>query len=158
MEHNIILKLTEPSDLEYFFRFQLDQEAIHLAAFTSENPADKDAYMSKHNKLLKDPTINHQTIFVGEEIAGSISKFEMEGHAEIAYWIDKKFWGKGIATSALTMFLSLEHTRPIFGRVAFDNIGSQRVLEKNGFMSIGTDKGYANARKAEIKEYIYKLG
>jgi hypothetical protein len=31
------------------------------------------------------------------------------------------------------------------------------VLAKNGFIKIGTDKGFANARQAEIEEYIYKL-
>lgn len=94
---------------------------------------------------------------VNNIIAGSISKFEMEGEAEITYWIDKKFWGKGVATTALKKFLIIENVRPIFGRVAFDNLGSQKVLEKCGFVKIGTDKGFANARQAEIEEFIYKL-
>ena len=89
--------------------------------------------------------------------AGSISKFEMEGDAEITYWIDRNFWGKAIATTALKNFLTIEKTRPIFGRVAFDNIGSQKVLEKCGFVKIGTDKGFANARQTEIGEFIYRL-
>jgi RimJ/RimL family protein N-acetyltransferase len=91
------------------------------------------------------------------EIAGSISKYVMEEEAEITYWIDRKFWGKGIATAALSAFLHLEQSRPIYGRVAFDNFGSQRVIEKCGFVKIGTDKGFANARQTEIEEYIYKL-
>ena len=51
----------------------------------------------------------------------------------------------------------IENNRPIFGRVAFDNFGSQKVLEKCNFLKIGTDKGFANARQAEIEEFIYKL-
>ncbi|HEY4619198.1 MAG TPA: hypothetical protein VIH09_13485 [Flavobacterium sp.] len=35
----------------------------------------------------------------------------------------------------------MELTRPLYGRVAFDNFGSQKVLEKCAFMKIGTDKG-----------------
>ena len=76
---------------------------------------------------------------------------------EITYWIGKDFWGKGIATDALKQFLEIEKTRPIYGRVAFDNLGSKRVLEKCGFEQIGTDKGFANARGKEIVEFIYKL-
>ncbi|MEO8446420.1 MAG: GNAT family protein, partial [bacterium] len=38
-----------------------------------------------------------------------------------------------------------------------DNLGSQKVLEKCGFVKIGTDKGFANARQAEVEEFIYKL-
>lgn len=151
------LRRTEKPDLEFFFDFQLDKEAIYLAAFTSKDPTDKKAYLEKYTKFLDEPTINMQTILVDETIAGSIAKFEMEGDTEITYWIDRNFWGKGIATSALKKLLIIENLRPIFGRVAFDNFGSQKVLEKCGFVKIGTDKGFANARQTEIEEFIYKL-
>ena len=156
---NIQVKLrqTEKSDLEFFFQFQLDKEANRLAAFTPKDPTDKEAYFKKYTKHLNDSTINMQTILVDETIAGSIAKFEMEGDTEITYWLDRNFWGKGIATTALKNFLMIENTRPIFGRVAFDNLGSQKVLERCGFVKIGTDKGFANARQKEIEEFIYKL-
>lgn len=158
MQNNEIkLRQSEISDLNILFQFQLDKEANYLAAFTSKNYADKDAYFEKYTKHLNDPTINQQTILVGETIAGSIAKFIMEGDTEITYWIDRTFWGKGIATTALKKFLAIENTRPVFGRVAFDNIGSQKVLEKCGFVKTGTDKGFANARQTEIEEFIYKL-
>jgi len=158
MHHiQIALRQTEIPDLELFFQFQLDKEAIYLAAFTPKDPNNKEAYLEKYTRHLCDPTINMQTILLGETIVGSIAKFVMEGDTEITYWIDKNFWGKGIATEALRSFLEIENSRPIFGRVAFDNIGSQRVLEKCGFIRIGKDKGFANARQAEIEEYIYKL-
>jgi ribosomal-protein-alanine N-acetyltransferase len=156
-DSEIILRKTEINDLEFFFIFQLDNDANYLAAFTSKDPADKTAYLQKYTKLLNDPAINMQTIIVENSIADSVSKFEMEGKAEITYWIDKKYWGKGVATKALEAFLINEKMRPIFGRVAFDNFGSQKVLEKCGFVKIGTDKGFANARQAEIEEFIYKL-
>jgi RimJ/RimL family protein N-acetyltransferase len=153
----IILRKTEVADLERFFIFQLDNEANYLAAFTSKDPADKTAYLEKYTKLLNDPTIHMRTILVDNTIAGSIAKFEMDGEAEITYWIDKKLWGKGVATKALREFLKIENTRPIFGRTAFDNFGSQKVLEKCNFVKIGKDKGFANARQTEIEEFIYKL-
>jgi RimJ/RimL family protein N-acetyltransferase len=153
----IILRPTTVSDLDLLFTFQLDKEANYLAAFTSKDPTDKAAYLTKYTKLLSDPTINNQTILIGDVIAGSIAKFVLEGKAEITYWIDKKFWGKGIATAALKLFLGLEKTRPLIGRTAFDNTGSQRVLEKCGFLKIGEDKGFANARQTETVEFIYRL-
>ena len=90
-------------------------------------------------------------------IVGSIAKFEMHGEAGLTYWIDKKFWGKGIATKALKQFLEIEPARPIIAAAAFDNYGSQKVLEKSGFVKIGSGKGFANARQAETEEFIYKL-
>jgi ribosomal-protein-alanine N-acetyltransferase len=153
----IILRKTEIPDLESLFVFQTDKDAIHLAAFTPKDPTDKPAYLQKYSKFLNDPEKNTQTILVENVIAGSVAKFLMGEEAEITYWIDKKYWGQGIATKALKTFLKGENTRPIFARVAFDNFGSQRVLEKCDFVKIGSDKGFANARQAEIEEFIYRL-
>lgn len=157
MNKQVKLRQSEISDLELFFQFQLDEEANYLAAFTSKDPSDKAAYIEKYTRHLNDPTINNMTILINETIAGSIAKFVLEGDAEITYWIDKNFWGIGIATEALKKLLTIENTRPIFARVAFDNIGSQKVLEKCGFIKTGTDKGFANARQEEIEEFIYRL-
>lgn len=154
---NIKLRPTEVADLDKLFLFQLDTEAGYLAAFTPKDPADKSTYLTKYTKLLRDPTINNQTVLIDNIIVGSIAKFIMEGSAEITYWIDRNFWGQGIATKALTIFLFKETTRPLFGRTAFDNFNSQKVLEKCGFVRIGSDKGFANARQKEIEEFIYKL-
>jgi len=154
---NIQLRPTEVTDLDELFLFQLDTEAIYLAAFTPKEPTDKPAYVTKYTRLLSDPTINNQTILIDNIIVGSIAKFVMAGEAEITYWIDRKFWGQGIATKALTLFLDNETTRPLFGRTAFDNFNSQRVLEKCGFVRISSGKGFANARQTEIEEFIYKL-
>lgn len=154
---DIKLRPTEISDLDTLFQFQLDKKGGYLAAFMPKDHTDKSAYIDKYLKLLNDPTVNNQTIIIDDTIVGSIAKFLMKGDTEITYWIDRKFWGQGIATNSLTEFLKIEQTRPIYGRVAFDNVGSQKVLEKCGFVKIGTDKGFANARQKEIEEYIYKL-
>ena len=153
----IKLRPTEISDLDFLFQFQLDKEGGYLAAFMPKDPTDKFAYIEKYTKLLDDSTVNNQTIILDNIIVGSIAKFVIEGDTEITYWIDRKFWGQGIATKTLKEFLAIETNRPIFGRVAFDNFGSQKVLEKCGFVKVGIDKGFANARQAEIEEYIYKL-
>lgn len=155
--HTITLTKTEKDDLNSLFQFQLDEEANYLAAFTSKEPHDKIAYIEKYTRFLSDPTINMQTIKVNGEIVGSIAKFVTENDAEITYWIDGKFWRQGIGSAALQAFLKIEKVRPIYGRVAFDNYGSQKVLEKCGFIKIGKDKGFANARRSEIEEFIYKL-
>jgi ribosomal-protein-alanine N-acetyltransferase len=126
----IILTKTEKDDLNAFFQFQLDEKANYLAAFTAKDPNDKTAYIGKYSKFLTDPTINMKTIKANDEFVGSLAKFVIENDAEITYWIDRKFWGQGIATTALQDFLKIEKTRPLFGRVAFDNHGSQKVLEK----------------------------
>ncbi len=157
--HNssVTLTPTEPADLENFFRFQLDPEASHLAAFTPKKPTDKAAYLAKYSALLNEPSVVMRTIRLNDTIVGSISTFVMDGHTELTYWLDRAVWGQGVTTTALTELLTIVSQRPVFARVAFDNIGSQRVLTKCGFVKTGTDHGFANARQAEIEEYIYRL-
>lgn len=154
---DIKLRPTEKADLETLFEFQLDKKGRYLAAFMPKDPADKSAYINKHTKLLDDPSVNNQSILLDNVILGSIAQFEIQGKAEITYWIDRKFWGRGIASKALKEFFSIISMSPILGRVAFDNFGSQKVLEKCGFIKIGSDKGFANARQTDIEEFIYKL-
>ncbi len=154
---NITLSQTEKADLPTLFQFQLDEDANYLAAFTAKDSDNEAAYLEKYTRFLTNPTINNQTIRADGEIVGSIAKFVIENDAEITYWIDRKYWGQGIATAALRAFLDIEKTRPLYGRVAFDNHGSQKVLSKCGFVKIGTEQGFAHARQLDIKEYIYKL-
>ena len=156
-DNSIILCETEQEDLNTFFQFQLDQEANYLAAFTAKDPTDKAAYLEKYSRHLADPTIHMRTIKLDGVIVGSIAKFMLQNEAGLTYWIDRKYWGRGIASAALHHFLKIEPARPIHASTAFDNYGSQKVLEKAGFVRVGTDKGFANARQAEIEEYLYKL-
>ncbi len=154
---DLLLTRTETGDLDTLFEFQLDEEANYLAAFTSGDSSDRSAYIEKYSRFLTDPSIHMRTIKLDGRIVGSIAKYVRDGHAEITYWIDREVWGNGVATTALTEFLNIERTRPLFARVAFDNLGSRRVLEKCGFVKVGVDKGFANARQAEIEEYTYEL-
>lgn len=103
--------------------------------------------MDKCAKLLADPTVNNQTIPLDNVIVGSVAKFMVQGDAEITFWIDRAFWGRGIATQAPRMFLAIDPNRPLFGRVAFDNYGPQRVLQKCGFEQTGTDIGFQTKPK-----------
>ena len=98
-----------------------------------------------------------KTVVINDLVLGSVINFEIEGEAEISFWIDRKYWGQGIATAALKVFLETGHLRPLHGRVALDNFRSQKVLEKCGLVRIRNEKGFANARNAEIEEFIYRL-
>ena len=151
------LRKSQIEDLEVFFSNQKDPDAIHLAAFTSKNPNDREAYINKWSRLLKEESVHMQTILLEGVAIGCIVKFVIQGEAEITYALKKEFWGQGIVSRSLQEFLKIENTRPIFGRTAFDNFGSQKVLETNGFNKIGTNVAYANGRGKEIQEFIYRL-
>lgn len=152
----IILRRTEISDLDKLFQIQLDKDE-NDSAHKVKKLTDKTTYFTKCNKLLNDSTVNYQTITIDNIVVGSIAKFVRNREPEVTYIIDRKLWGQGIATKSLKQFLNNETTRPIYGRTAFDNFGSQKVLEKCGFTKIGTGKYFANDRQLEIDEFIYSL-
>lgn len=145
------------TDLDVFFGHQQDKEAVYMAAFTSEDPSNRAAFDAHWTKIRNSDSVMNRTIEVDGQVAGHIASFEMFGEREITYWIGREFWGKGVATQALMAFLTIEQTRPIYGRAAKDNAGSIRVMEKCGFKLIGEEKGFANARHKEITEVILKL-
>ena len=155
--YDILLRDVMTSDLPIFFDQQLDADANYMAAFTHKDPSNRDAFMAHWAKILGDET-TVQTILFGGHVAGSVSIYEdEEGRPEVTYWIGKLYWNKGVATRALSAFLDSQKMRPLYARAAKDNIGSLRVLEKCGFTRIGEDKGFANARGAEVEEFILKL-
>jgi RimJ/RimL family protein N-acetyltransferase len=51
----------------------------------------------------------------------------------------------------------VETTRPLYARVASDNLASIRVLEKAGFQAVSEMLSYANARNVEIAETLLEL-
>ena len=153
----VLLREVIADDLPIFFEQQLDPDANYMAAFTAGDPTDRDAYMARRTGILGDETIIWQTILYDGQVAGSVLCYEESGRREVSYWIGKPYWGKGIATQALAAFLGHVTERPLYARAAKDNLASLRVLEKCGFAISGEDKGFANARGAEIEEFILIL-
>jgi RimJ/RimL family protein N-acetyltransferase len=145
-------------DLPTFFAYQLDREANAMAAFTTKDPTNQDAFMTHWHQIMADPTTIIRTIVVDGQVAGNVFSYEDAGHPEVSYWLGKIYWGQGLATQALATFLAhVNTTRPIYARAAKDNIGSLRVLEKCGFTIIDEDKGFANARGREVEEFLLQL-
>jgi RimJ/RimL family protein N-acetyltransferase len=156
--NNILLREVTAEDLPFFFAHQLDPEANYMAAFTTKDPTDRAAFEAHWARILNDPTTINRTILFNGQVAGSVGCYEDEGHPEVTYWLGKSYWGQGIATAALQALLALVAVRPMYARVAKDNFGSRRVLEKCGFTIVGEDKGFANARGQETEEYLLQLG
>jgi len=156
---DLVLRDVTDDDITVFFAQQLDREARHMAAFTPAEATDKAAFTARWRGFLSEPTIVMRTIVFDGKVAGQVLSYETEGEPEVSYWLGREFWGRGLATRALAAFLAeANHKRPIFARVATDNVASRRVLEKCGFTIIGRARGFARARGEEIEELILQLG
>lgn len=127
----ILLRPTIETDLSILFQQQLNPDAIAMSAYPSK---DRGEFMRHWEGILKNKNVIARTIVYKEKIAGHILCWK-EGKYEqrIGYWIGKEFWRRGIASAAVNELLSLVKIRPLFAEVANHNIGSRRVLEKNGF-------------------------
>jgi len=154
---NLIIRDAIDSDLDHFFQFQLDPEANRMAAFTAFNPSDRAAFDAHRMRIRADESAIVKTVLVDGQVVGSVGKYEMFDKPQVTYWIGKQYWGRGIATAALTRFLEEYGPRPLYAAAAFDNLGSIRVLEKCGFKQVDVDRGFSNARGEEIDEFIFKL-
>jgi RimJ/RimL family protein N-acetyltransferase len=151
------LREVRDEDLPDLFEQWADPVAARMAAFTAPDHMDRDAFERRWSRLRADETLINRVIVVGGEVAGTIGSWGDAGEREVTYWIGRFYWGKGIATCALSAFLTVDESRPLHARIAYDNVASQRVLEKCGFRVIATDRGFAEARSREIEEFVLRL-
>ncbi len=128
-----------------------------MAAFTRRDPSDRAAFDAHYARIRNDPTVTLRAIDDDHGLVGTVASFMMDGARAVAYWIDPARWGEGLASVALSEFLRVDATRPLFARVAEHNIGSAKVLARAGFRQIGVETSYADGLGREIVEHIYRL-
>jgi len=106
MTKNFLLRDVVFEDLPIFFEFQLDPEANHMAAFTSKDSTDRQAFDAHWEKIMAAETVITKTIVFDGKVVGSVLSYETEGKPEVDYWIGRAYWGRGFATRSLADFLA----------------------------------------------------
>jgi RimJ/RimL family protein N-acetyltransferase len=124
------LRRVVETDLPIFFLHQADQRAARIADFPSREEA---AFYAHWHKIMADPANILRTVLWEGQVAGNMVSFIMEGKREVGYWLGREYWGKGIASAALKLFLQEVVERPLYGVTAKTNPSSARVLVKCGF-------------------------
>ncbi|MGW3172161.1 GNAT family N-acetyltransferase [Streptomyces sp. NPDC001153] len=152
----IALRAVEDGDLPVFYRQMTDPEAVRMAAFGPENPYDQEAFAA-YWRRVRDSAHVLRTVLADGEVAGSAAVYGVAGEREVTYWIDRAYWGRGVATAALRGLLAEVPERPLYARAAADNAASLRVLHKCGFRETARARGYANGRGREIEEVVLVL-
>ena len=90
-------------------------------------------------------------------MVGYISCFPMDGQDHVGYWIDRAYWGLGIASRALQLLLREVANRPLVAAAATSNVASIRVLQKCGFVVESVRHAPASDRYPECEETILVL-
>lgn len=153
-DKRIRLRPVQPSDLPRIYELQLDPESNRMAVAI---PRPREAFDSHWAKVLADPKITACVILVGEELVGTISCFPMDGQDHVGYWIDRAYWGMGIASKALHLLLQEVGKRPLVAAAATSNGASIRVLQKCGFEVEGVRLSPASDRFLECEEAVFVL-
>ncbi len=128
---NVRLRPVQAGDLPRLFDLQLDPESNRMAVMIART---SEAFEANWAQALDDPGTTARAILVGEALVGHISCFPRDGQQHVGYWIDRTYWGKGIASRALHLLLQEVAQRPLVAIAATCNGASLRVLQKCGFV------------------------
>ncbi|MGW4403467.1 GNAT family N-acetyltransferase [Nonomuraea sp. NPDC004702] len=150
MSDDVRLRPVLQADLEVFLEHEHDEEAVRRSRFA---PRERVAFMTHWNtRVLGDPTVLVRTVTVGGEVAGNVVSWWEGRRRFVGYWLGRPFWGRGVGTAALGLFLAEEKTRPLYADPFAGNTGSVRLLERHGFRRAGT------VRHGEDEHLLLVLG
>ncbi|MBS0621562.1 MAG: GNAT family N-acetyltransferase [Verrucomicrobia bacterium] len=141
-EQVVTLKSLTSENIDDFMEWATDDEVTKYMMWNSYTTRSE-AESFFVNVVEKHPWF--KAICVGEKVVGSITLDKGKGahscKAELGYVVARKYWGRGLTTKAINLaiqtgFKDLNIQR-IEAYVDPTNIGSQRVLEKNGLIREG---------------------
>jgi len=142
----------------------LVENRAFLAAY--EPPRDERFYtVEGQRERLEREDKNGFAILDGDRIAGTVALSNIVRgplqSANLGYWVAERANGKGLATKAVGELVPIA-----FGELGLhrleagtlvDNLGSRRVLEKNGFEEIGVARGYLRIGGAWRDHILFQL-
>lgn len=112
--------------------------------------------------LTQKPVQNMAIVYQGK-IAGSIGVMPKDDvyrkSIEIGYFLGESFWGKGIATKAVTLLLDYIKKQfdavRVYAEVFSHNAASMKVLEKNGFHLEGIREKAVIKNNVILDDYVW---
>jgi RimJ/RimL family protein N-acetyltransferase len=143
------LRAVEEPDVATFFANQQDPEGTAMAAMPSRSADD---HVAHWRRILADDTVIARTVELHGAVAGNVVSWVDGDDRLVGYWIGRRFWGTGVATKALALFVKEIDQRPLRAYVARQNVGSIRVLEKCGFTLART-----RHEPGDVEELVYVL-
>jgi ribosomal-protein-alanine N-acetyltransferase len=150
-----LLRKAKKEDAPYFFKYLTDPEVIKHTSYDVKSVTDIENWFSDYEVMfskkqriswiIEDTTTNTPI--------GDINFFDIQVNhqkGEIGYFLYKEYWGQGVMSEILSTILeylfNTVQTHRIQAIVIEENIGSRRLLEKNGFTVEGVLKDYKNCR------------
>jgi len=158
----IKLRLQKISDAKCFYEILNNPNFVYFPA-RPKSIADQRKWLRKNAKRQKDNTNWNYTIIYGGKVVGGIGikiNYHRKYIGEIGYFIDEKYWGKGMASRAVKLTEAIGFKKLKLKRIEIlmqpANIASEKVAIKNGYKKEGRMRKAVMAGGGEMKDcYMY---
>ncbi len=138
MTISVTLRPARQADLEVLFANQADPASGAMAGVPTR---DRETFLAHQARVDANPeTVRRVIVLEDGRVAGDIATWrDADGARVVGYRIGREFWGLGVASAALPLFLGEITARPLYAHVLPANSRSIRVLEKAGFVRLPAD-------------------
>jgi len=134
------------SDAQCFFEILSNPNFTYFGA-NPQSVEEEIAFLKESVKKFKNKTHFNFSITLDEKLVGGMGIIINSLHpylGDAGYFIDEHYWRRGIATEALRLLeqFAIENTNVhrVEIRTATENIASQKVAQKCGYLNEGTLK------------------
>ena len=140
------LQLLRPGHAPAILDFELVNRGYFAASISDRGDEFFEHFAEQHSELLAEQAAGVRACYVLVDDDGSVlGRFNLtqikDGTAELGYRVAERAAGRGVATSAVLELCRLAPSRHGIRRLRAatntDNVASQRVLAKAGFVKVG---------------------
>lgn len=158
----LLLRPSWPEDASALYEAIADQGIVHnLARAPWPYTVDDAAWFARqeHSQMFPNFMLMLRTDGA-PRLIGSCGLGELDGEAELGYWIARPYWGKGFASEAARAVVgvakALGHKKLVSGHFV-DNPASGRVLRKVGFRPVGRqEQRYSTGRACDVSCVLFE--
>lgn len=158
----IKLRPQKISDAKRFYEILNNPNFIYFPVRPESVAAEK-KWLKKSLRRRKDKTVANYSITYNREIVGGIGvkiNYHRRYIGEIGYFIDEKYWGKGIASQAVKLLEDICFKKLKLSRIEIimqpANKASEKVAIKNEYIKEGKLRKVFRNKAGEMKDsYLY---
>ena len=157
------IRLQKISDARRFYEILNNKNFVFFGTLPPKSVADERKWLSGNAKRQKDNTGWNYAIIYGKELVGGVGvkiNFHRKYVGEIGYFIDEKYWGKGIASEAVKLVEAICFKKLKLVRIEIimqpANRASEKVAIKNGYIKEGLIHKAVRGKDGIMKDcYLY---
>ncbi len=161
MKPKINLRKIKISDAKEFYRILNNENFVFFNSQPKTIKEEKE-YLKSLKEQEKNNFSYNFAIIYNKKIAGGCG-IKIDQHrpfiGEIGYFVDEKYWGKGMATQAVKLLEKFAFNKLGLKRLvilmALKNVGSKKVAIKNGYKKEGILKKAIKVKGKFLDAYIF---